>query len=317
MIRRSLHHRLRRAAGTDELADRLAAAEAQLAELAAAEEAAAAARARFDAGLAHHGELERHLHEIRDDIATLQRHVQVGTVMDWIARAELRTAPLISVVLPTRNRAALLPRAIATVLDQRYANWELLVVDDASTDDTPAVLAGIDDPRVRALAGPGRGVCAARNVALAAAAGSLITYLDDDNRMHPDWLRAVVWAFEQQPATAVLYGAFVVDDISRVQRQGEGELPRMFLHAWDRAALERHNLTDIGAIAHRAGLPEGHFDEALREMGDWDLLLRLTTDTVPLVLPAIACYYESHATDRLSGGPTNEVDADRIRNKVE
>ena len=236
--------------------------------------------------------------------------------MDWIAGASLRSSPLISVVLPTRDRAELLPRAVATVLAQRYTNWELLIVDDASTDATAEVLAGFDDPRIRTFTGQGRGVCAARNVAIGAVGGTLVAYLDDDNRMHPDWLGSVAWAFEQHPETEVLYGAFVIDDLRRAQRRGAGDLPRLVLTRYERSALEQHNITDIGAIAHRAGLPEAHFDEELREMGDWDLFLRLTRDTVPLTLPAVACYYESDATDRLSAGPTHGVDGDRIRSKV-
>jgi hypothetical protein len=308
--------RLRRHAGADELAARADAADARVDELAAALAALDGTNERIDAAIGHQGELERHLHEIRDELATTHRHLQVQAVMDWIAGASLRSTPLISVVLPTRNRAELLPRAVATVLAQRYTDWELLIVDDASTDATPEVLAGLDDPRIRTFTGPGRGVCAARNVALAAAGGDLVAYLDDDNRMHPDWLRSIAWAFEQHPETEVLYGAFVIDDLRRAQRRGAGDLPRLVLTRYERTALEQHNITDIGAIAHRAGLPEAHFDEELREMGDWDLFLRLTRDTVPLTLPAVACYYESHATDRLSAGPTHGVDGDRIRSKV-
>ena len=83
---------------------------------------------------------------------------------------------------------------------------------------TAELLAGLDDPRIRTFTGPGRGVCSARNVALDAAAGDLVAYIDDDNRMHPEWLRSVVWAFEQHPETEVLYGAFVIDDLRRAQR---------------------------------------------------------------------------------------------------
>jgi hypothetical protein len=308
--------RLRRVAGVDDLADRAEALAAQVERLEAALARQRAANDRYDGAVAHQGELERHLHEIRDDVATAHRHLQVRAVTDWIAGASLRTSPLVSIVLPMRNRAGLLPRAVSTVLEQSYPNWELLIVDDASTDETASVLAALDDPRIRTFAGEGRGVCAARNVALREVRGSLVAYLDDDNRMHPDWLRSVVWAFEQRPETEVLYGAFVIDDLRRAQRRGEGDLPRLVLARYERAALERHNLTDIGAIAHRAGLPEGRFDEDLREMGDWDLFLRLTRDTIPLTLPAVACYYESHATDRLSAGPTHEVDGDRIRGKL-
>lgn len=314
--RRRLAARLRRATGVAALEPALGQIGAHLDHLNARLGALEDARRRHDAAAAHLGEIERHLHEIRDDIATLQRLAQVQAVMDWIAGVPVRSSPLVSVVLPTRNRASLLPRAIGTVLAQRYPNWELLVVDDGSTDGTADVLAACDDPRIRSFTGLGRGACAARNIALAAARGELIAYLDDDNRMHPGWLQSVVWAFEQRPEVDVLYGAIVVDDLRRAQLDGSGDLPRLLLARWERAALEQHNLADIGAIAHRAGLPEAHFDEDLREMGDWDLFLRLTRDTEPLVLPAVACYYESTAADRLSCGPTHDVDGARIRSKV-
>ena len=63
---------------------------------------------------------------------------------------------------------------------------------------------------------------------------------------------------------------------------------------------EHENLADMGALAHRAGLPEARFDPALVCSGDWDLLLRLTGDRDPLVLPAIACIYATDAPGRLS-----------------
>ena len=76
-----------------------------------------------------------------------------------------------------------------------------------------------------------------------------------------------------------------------------------------------HNIADIGCIAHRAGIAEARFDESLREMGDWDLLLRLTRDAPPLALPAVACYYTTDAPDRLSHGPTYEADLAKVREK--
>jgi len=76
-----------------------------------------------------------------------------------------------------------------------------------------------------------------------------------------------------------------------------------------------NNIADIGCIAHRAGLPEARFDESLREMGDWDLFLRLTRDAPPLALPAIACYYTTDAPNRLSSGPTFQADLAAVRSK--
>ena len=198
---------------------------------------------------------------------------------------------------------------------QTYPHWELLIVDDGSVDDTPALLGGITDERLRTFHAEGAGACAARNLALAHARGELIAYLDDDNIMHPAWLKAVVWAFEQRPEARVLYGAFVVDDTARANQRGHGDLPRLCFYRYDYHAVAEANIADIGCIAHRADLAEARFDESLREFGDWDLFLRLTREMQPLALPAIACYYTTDAPNRLSHGPTYEADLMAVRLK--
>jgi hypothetical protein len=243
------------------------------------------------------------------------RQIQVRTVMDWITHASLQTSPLVSVVLPTRNRRHLLPRAIDSVQAQSYPNWELLIVDDASTDDTSNFLASLGDSKIHHFRGQGTGVCAARNVALGHARGALIAYLDDDNIMHPQWLRSIVWGFEQHHDVNVIYGAFVVDDTARINRSGSGDLPTLYFWPYDHRAVSVDNIADMGCIAHRAGLPEATFDESLREMGDWDLFLRLTRDVPPIGLPAIACFYTTDAHDRLTNGPTYEADLAAVRAK--
>jgi hypothetical protein len=244
-----------------------------------------------------------------------RRHLQVATVMDWIGQAALRTAPLLSVVLPTRDRSALLQRAIASVHNQTYGSWELLIVDDGSVDGTAALLGSLDDARIRSFRGEGRGVCAARNVALAHARGELIAYLDDDNIMHPQWLKSIAWGFEQRPEASVLYGAFIVDDTARIDRKSRGDLPQLYFWPYDHHAVANSNIADIGCIGHRAGLTEGRFDESLREMGDWDLFLRLTSKRPPLALPAVACYDTTDAPNRLSHGPTFQADLAAVRAK--
>src|SRR5262249_19146570 len=162
--------------------------------------------------------------------------------MEWIEHATVLGTPLVSVVLPTRDRCKFLARAINSVEHQTYKNWELLVVDDSSMDDTPKILAGLMDGRVRTVCAEGAGVCATRNVALRNARGELVAYLDDDNVMHPSWLKSVVWAFEQHPGTCVLYGAFVVDDTVRIGGKGRGDLPRLYFHAYDFHAVAQSNI---------------------------------------------------------------------------
>jgi glycosyltransferase involved in cell wall biosynthesis len=252
---------------------------------------------------------------LEQSVADHGRQLQVRAVMDWIERATLRGAPLVSVVLPTRDRRDLLPRAIDSVQKQSYRNWELLIVDDGSVDGTAEFLAGLAGERLRCFRHHGAGVCAARNVALVQARGDLIAYLDDDNMMHPGWLKAVVWGFEQRPEANVLYGAYVVDDAGRIFRKKSGDLPRLYLWPYDHQAVARRSIVDIGSIAHRAGLAEARFDESLREMGDWDLFLRLTRTAPPLALPAIGCFYSTDAPNRLSHGPTFAADVAAVRAK--
>jgi uncharacterized coiled-coil DUF342 family protein len=233
----------------------------------------------------------------------LGRANEIGAIMEWMPFAPLGTRPLISVVMPTRDRPALLARAIASVQAQSYPNWELLVIDDASTDGTPALLSSLRSDAIRVFAGPGKGVCAARNIGLAAARGDLIAYLDDDNIMHPNWLKSVAWGFEQWPQSDALYGAFVIDNPAR-NGNPDGELPRLYFYRYDKLALTHSNIADMSAIAHRNGLPDARFDETLIGLGDWDLMLRLTRDKPPIALPVIACFYTTDAPDRLTFGPS-------------
>ncbi len=204
-------------------------------------------------------------------------------------------------MLPTRNRQDLVERAVESVRKQTYENWELLIVDDASDDDTWARLQklGANDPRIRAFRLDEQlGSSAARNHALDAARGDVIVYLDDDNRFDPDWMRAVAWAFTEYPDTRVAYGARVVDDDIRHQGLPGRSMPIVQFLAWDRAAMLESNRVDQNVIAHRPSA--ARLDENSDQFTDWDLMLQLTADCEPLELPAIAVHYYSDLPDRVT-----------------
>lgn len=249
----------------------------------------------------------RRSNERAEDLARrveeLERFLSVWTTTAWIARASVPPGPLVSVIMPTRNRAERLPTAIASVLDQSYATLELVVVDDGSEDETWDVLTASEDGRVRAIRGDQSGVGAARNRGLANARGSIVAYLDDDNLMHPDWLRSVVWALGRWPDVDVVYGARVVED-SRPYRDIPHEMPILLFEPFDREKLETDvNTVDMNVLAHRAGLPQARFDESLAGCADWDLVLRLTESQPPLALPVLATLYGTSASNRLSAQP--------------
>jgi glycosyltransferase involved in cell wall biosynthesis len=114
---------------------------------------------------------------------------------------------LVSVFMPTRNRAALLAAGAASVLSQTYRDIELLIVDDGSTDETPSVLADLAtrDDRVRHFRNDvPHGAPHARNIAIAAATGHWITGIDDDDSFHPERVAALVeyWRVLEQAGQA-------------------------------------------------------------------------------------------------------------------
>lgn len=260
------------------------------------------------------------LHDHAQRLERIERWQAIESTTRFLDHLVDDPVTTISVILPTRNRAHRLPDAIRSVVEQRYERWELLIIDDGSVDDTAALLDKYDDPRIRCLRTDGLGVCAARNHGIDHVEGSIVTYLDDDNRMDRLWLSAVAWAFQSRPDTALLYGGRVIDDL-RLLHDGEpGGFPEHQFEPFDRARLERGNFIDIGVIAHRAGL-DVRFDESLVVLGDWDLVLQLTATTVPLELPAVAVYYSTDEPDRLSGRrnayylPEHEDDVQRIRRR--
>jgi len=83
---------------------------------------------------------------------------------------------LFSIIIPSFNRAHILPQAITSVLNQTYTNWELIVVDDGSTDNTSTILAGYDDNRIHYYKKENGGVCSARNYGVNYSNGNYIIF---------------------------------------------------------------------------------------------------------------------------------------------
>ncbi len=93
--------------------------------------------------------------------------------------------PLVSIILPTYNRAKFLPRCLDTVFAQTYENWELIIIDDGSTDNTASVVEMYGDARVRYIYQQNQGVSAARNTGIARSRGEYIALLDSDDEWLP------------------------------------------------------------------------------------------------------------------------------------
>jgi predicted AlkP superfamily phosphohydrolase/phosphomutase len=222
----------------------------------------------------------------------------IGTTR-WIASQEVDETALVSVIVPTRNRAERLEAAIASIVGQSYRNLEVVVVDDGSTDGTPEVISTIDDGRLVSLRNDeplGEG--GARNRGLDAANGDIVCFLDDDNRFDRAWVRSAVWFFAQYPDRDVAYGVRVVDDRRRHQEHVSGGLPAIEQNAWDRETNRHRSLVDVNVLAHRRS--GARFDPGLPMFTDWDYLLQLTEREEPTALPVIAAYYSTADGDRVT-----------------
>ena len=205
--------------------------------------------------------------------------------------------PTVSVVLATRNQARWLDQAIAGVRAQTFTDWDLWVVDDGSTDDTPAVVARhADDPRVRSLREPHRERAAARNRGIAASTGALVAFLDGDDWWLPGKLAAQVAALERNRDAGWSYArAEVVDTDGRPL--GERK-PKRLVRGDVFAALARGNVLILSSVlVRRTCLTEaGGFDTTLPVLGceDWDLWLRLASRWPVAVLEAPLVCYRRH-----------------------
>jgi len=207
------------------------------------------------------------------------------------ARARSGDPPLVTVVMASWNRAAVLRRAIVSVQAQTMASWELLVVDDGSTDDTGLVLEGLRafDARIRVLAVAHGGVSRARNAGIEAAAGQHVAFLDSDNTWQPEFLELMVAGMRRRGAD-LAYSAMRLD-------RARGTTWRAF--EGGREALRVGNHIDLNVLVVATELVRrvGGFDPALRRTVDYDLVLKLADLTEPVYLPFVGAVYSEDAAD--------------------
>lgn len=145
--------------------------------------------------------------------------------------------PSISIIAPTYNRAGLIGQMIESVLNQTFQDWELIIVDDGSTDDTQAVVAGYADSRIRYVAQENAGASVARNTGIALAAGRFIACIDSDDVMLPHNLHALMATLDAHPEAGCAYGWFYFMDESgepmpSVHGSISGEVPAQIDQPW-------------------------------------------------------------------------------------
>lgn len=203
------------------------------------------------------------------------------------------TEPLISVILPTYNRSTFLREAIDSVRRQSHRRWELLVIDDGSTDDTGRMLARLDDPRLRVILldhtdNPAR----VRNAGLAVARGDYVAFLDDDDLWLNDKLAKQLDGLGRSGCRWG-YTAFRRIDAMGKELNDAGVLPWRPYRGWILEPLLRiEAVVPLPTVmVERTLLTEvGGFDEAFLDCEDYELWFRLATrSAVHLEEAALAC----------------------------
>ena len=197
--------------------------------------------------------------------------------------------PRVSVIVPTYNRADLLPRAIDSVLAQTYGSYEILIVDDSSSDGTQDVIAGFSDPRIRSFRhGRNEGKSAAINTGISHARGEYVGFLDDDDEWLTGKLEGQVAMLDASPSkVGLVYGWMDrVDDASgRVtpsyRNTVEGDIFESSL------ALSIPGPTIVLLIRSSVVREVGGMDENLLRHDDVDLICRVLRSYHAAVLPEV------------------------------
>jgi len=190
--------------------------------------------------------------------------------------------PLISVIVPLYNKEPFVERCLDSVLSQTYGDFELLVIDDGSTDGSRKRVLEREDPRIRLIAKPNGGVSSARNLGMREAKGEYVAFLDADDAWYAGHLEVLVQGADRYPDAAILSNTLVyhwsqyevpeseAPDLSAVSWQEEH-----YLHSLSQGKFPIH----IGSILFRHALLKEKkiiFCESMRLAEDVNFMLRLS-----------------------------------------
>jgi len=195
------------------------------------------------------------------------------------------------VVIAAFNSERIIQETIGSVLNQTFSDFELIVIDDGSTDSTLEVLLRIEDPRLKIFSYPNAGVAVSRNRGIAQATGEYVAFLDHDDLWTPDKLEAQLEALLESPQAGVAYSLVhrideagrLLHPCSRITASGDVYarlLATDFLDTVSNPLIRKEALDQVGG-----------FDESFAGADDWDLFLRLAASYPFVSVPAVQVLY--------------------------
>lgn len=203
--------------------------------------------------------------------------------------------PEVSIIIPCYNQGSYLAQAIRSVLAQTYKNWELIVVDDGSTDDTARLSKGFDDPRILYFHQENRGLSASRNVGIRSTSAPVIALLDSDDLWEPPYLERMLQCLNRNPDAAAAYSGYAYIDAAgnrigapcrKVVDPGQFRRKLLFEGNW---------LVPSAVVLRRQQAEEeGLFDESLKAVEDLDLWRRLSERHAFIGIGDVLVLYRVH-----------------------
>ncbi|MDP1923422.1 MAG: glycosyltransferase [Thiobacillus sp.] len=208
--------------------------------------------------------------------------------------------PLVSIVMPCYNAAAHLPTSVGSVLAQTFPDWELITIDDGSSDTTLTWLQAQTDARIRPLSQANLGVSAARNAGLALARGHYVAFLDADDTWTTNFLATMVAALEASPEAVLAYCGW--QNLGLPGGRGEPFVPPDYETAAKAETLFAGCRWPIHAalVKREAVLAANGFDPTLTNAEDYALWLNVAT-TAPIDrVPEVLAFYHFHGDAQAS-----------------
>lgn len=207
--------------------------------------------------------------------------------------------PFFSIIIPTYNRAALLKIAVNSVLYQTFGDWELLVIDDGSSDNTKDITHALNDKRIKYIYQPNQGVSAARNRGINQAQGRFICFLDSDDRFRQEKLNVTYDYIMTYPRYKIFHteelwyrrGAFLPQKIYHKKPTGDvfKTAVKLCCISISTAAVRKDVFTTVGLFAQ--DLPAGE---------DYDFWLRVTAQLPVMLIPQYLTIKEGGRCDQQS-----------------
>ena len=204
----------------------------------------------------------------------------------------------VSVIIPAYNAMTYLPKTIESVLKQTFTDFEVIIVNDGSSDGIEEWVDTITDNRVKLISQKNQGAAAARNTGIADAKGAYIAFLDSDDLWEPTKLKKQVYCLDNNRDVGLVYAW-----ISLIDENGNNR-GKIFAnnsegYVWEKLIEENIVMSGSAAMVRRDCFEKlGVFDQNLRFAEDWEMWIRIASNYSFAVIKEILVYYRDHPNNK-------------------